>query len=367
MVTGPYGRQWISPRASAAFSAPLIEADDYCIQGDLHQALRLYRTEACRNYIARRRLSMIQRQLRKTLRRLGNSATSSELGLGFVDWYPGFEKDAQGILDLFSGAGLNVRLCAVEDADILVAGSYGNKLMRDAELSQDKLVILFTGENICPSYDIHDFSISTRRRTYCGKNVRYPQWLGDLRLKDGKIFFRHSSDYKIESRQSRDLAISAIYNNSTPEREEMLSHLRHAFGSENIHIYGSQRTGEINKLQILSRTVINLCFENSLGEGYVTEKLLHARMMGCKALYWGDISYLEDFKNIDILNIRDADSVQAVIEWCRIHLKQHAAPPAQLEVLDQSLFSVPPSYDDIHRKISEWTRLVLAWRILDLA
>lgn len=363
MVTGPYGRQWISPRASAAFSHGLIEADNYCIQGVLHKALELYRLEASHNVIAARRLSTIKRQLRKTVSGTSRSGGTSELKLGFVDWYQGFfEKDLQWILDLFGGAGLNAKASDIEDADILIAGSYGNRVMVDRELSADKLVILFTGENICPAFDIHDFSITTRKRSYCGKNVRYPQWLSDLELQGGRITFRYASEYQYQEHRERDLWISAIYNNSTPEREEVLTHLRRAFGADNVHVYGSQRTGEINKFEVLSRSIINVCFENSLGEGYVTEKLLHARMMGCKALYWGDTSYLEDFRGTDTLNIKDVSSIEDVISWCSHQLGKRKIAPKALGLVDESLFVNRPSCASIYRKISEWSQLILAWR-----
>jgi hypothetical protein len=361
MPTGPYGRQWISPRASAAFSRKLLDADRYCIEGNPSKSLSLYRTEAHQNHIARRRLAMARKQLRKHLCGEGR-LVKEEIGIGFVDWYPGFDKDSKGILDLFDGAGLNVSHTAAEDADVLVAGCYGNQLANTKSLSEDKLVIFFSGENISPSYDIHDFSITTRSRNYCGKNVRYPQWLGELCLRHGKIYFRDSVKFRQMDAKVRNFAISAVYNNATPEREEMLSYLRNEFGNEHIHVFGSQRTGEVDKLAILSRSVINLCFENSLGEGYVTEKLLHARMMGCKALYWGDSSYSKDFRDTDIFNTRDADSFQTVAEWCRKQLIKTNPFSGHLETLDPALFCEPPSYKNVYQKIFDWAKIVLAWR-----
>ena len=105
-----------------------------------------------------------------------------------------------------------------------------------------------------------------------------------------------------------------------------------------------------------------MCFENSLGEGYVTEKLLDARVMGCKALYWGDISCLSDFSKNGIFNIRDVDSFESAIDWCRKQLIEPAIPPIQWNTVDPSLFAVIPTYENIYRKLAEWTSLVLAWR-----
>ena len=105
-----------------------------------------------------------------------------------------------------------------------------------------------------------------------------------------------------------------------------------------------------------------MCFENSIGEGYVTEKLLDARVMGCKSLYWGDSCYLGDFNGDGILNVRDADSIEQVVEWCRIQLEVPSPPPAQWKTVDPFLFTEAPSLDNVYKKLAEWSRIVLAWR-----
>ena len=362
MTTGPYGRQWFPPSASSAFSPSLIKADSHCAKGELLQALNLYRAEAAYSHIAQRRLNIVKRQIKKSFVNVGSANEARSIALGFIDWFPGFESGVNGFVQIFNGAGIDISICAAEDADILVAGCYGNRISFEPGLSEDKLVILFSGENICPSYDIHDFSVSVRSRSYCGKNVRCPQWLGELSLQNGEILFNNFNRYCHQVPNTRDIPISAIYNNATPEREEVLFFLRKKFGSENIHVFGSQRTGEINKFEVLSRSVINMCFENSIGEGYVTEKLLDARVMGCKALYWGDSCYLKDFNGEGIFNVRDVDSMEHVFEWCRIQLKASAPPPVQWKTVDSSVFAVPPSFDNVYQKLAEWSRIVLAWR-----
>ena len=364
VITGPYGRQWISPAASAAFSPSVIHADECCAKGKTQDALALYHTEAKYNRIAKRRLNIAKKQLKKSYVSSKASTGHDKLSLGFIDWYPGFEKDINDFIALFSRAGLKTLTTSAEDADIIVAGAYGNRLVNEPALSDDKLVIFVTGENLCPSYDIHDFSISTRIRSFCGKNIRLPQWLSDLSFDNNQIRLKPCQGDEYGSSGSRDLLISAIYNNSTPEREELLYFLRGEFGVKNIHVYGSHRTGEVNKLQILSRTVINLCLENSLGEGYVTEKLLHARAMGCKALYWGDSSFSEDFRTEGILNIRDVGSLKDVLDWCHFQLQAPSPTKPNWSDVDPLIFAKNPVSTFNVSRLAEWARIVLAWRTL---
>lgn len=367
MVIGPYGRQWIHPSATLAFTPRLLLADKCCIEGNTAKSLELYQVEAACNSIAKRRLNIARKQLIGMVNSPDPDVDLCRIRIGFVDWYSGFSEHISLFLDIFRNAGLTTSVVPAEEADLLVAGCYGNRIIEDPLLSSDKLVLFLTGENISPSYNIHDFSLSTRVNSYCGKNARLPQWLLELVVRDGQVIFRDYAKQCFRSHPSRDLFVTAIYNNSTAEREEMLCSLRNAFGFEKIHVFGSQRTGEINKYEILSRSVINLCFENSLGNGYITEKLLHAKMMGCKALYWGDAYYSQDFCTKDVFNFQEIPSIDSAIDWCRKQIQDVALPPQNWGVLDHSLFARQPTYQQIEQSISEWSKLILAWRSVPTA
>ncbi|NBU75048.1 MAG: hypothetical protein EBS30_07495, partial [Planctomycetes bacterium] len=47
--------------------------------------------------------------------------------------------------------------------------------------------------------------------------------------------------------------------------------------------------GDISKHHFFAEHKFTLSFENSQAPGYLTEKLLHAKMAGCVPLYWGTI------------------------------------------------------------------------------
>ena len=192
-----------------------------------------------------------------------------------------------------------------------------------------------------------------------------PQWLSDLSFDASRIKLKPcNKTNEYYSAGSRDLHVSAIYNNSTPEREELLCYLRRGLGGENVHVYGSHRAGEVDKFEILSRTVINVCLENSLGEGYVTEKLLHARAMGCMALYWGDSSFTEDFRRDGVLNIRDVGNLKDVLEWCRFHLQTPGHRKQDWSNVDPLIFAKNPASAFDVSKLAEWSSIVVAWRTL---
>jgi hypothetical protein len=63
---------------------------------------------------------------------------------------------------------------------------------------------------------------------------------------------------------------------------------------------------EGNKIDLLTNFKFNLCYENSVHEGYVSEKLFDAKFAGCIPLYYGDPIYSQkDFNKNSFLNRLD--------------------------------------------------------------
>jgi hypothetical protein len=52
--------------------------------------------------------------------------------------------------------------------------------------------------------------------------------------------------------------------------------------------------GEEKKVAWLRQYRFSITYENSLGDGYVTEKLFHAKAAGCVPIYWGDVEAAAD-------------------------------------------------------------------------
>jgi hypothetical protein len=52
--------------------------------------------------------------------------------------------------------------------------------------------------------------------------------------------------------------------------------------------------GEVKKVEFMKNYRFAITYENGLGDGYVTEKLFHAKAAGCVPIYWGDESAATD-------------------------------------------------------------------------
>ena len=72
--------------------------------------------------------------------------------------------------------------------------------------------------------------------------------------------------------------------------------------------------GELKKHEFLRDYKFCLCYENEQGDGYVTEKILHAKAAGCIPIYWGSSDVVKDFDINGFIHIRDPSELVAKVK-----------------------------------------------------
>ena len=72
--------------------------------------------------------------------------------------------------------------------------------------------------------------------------------------------------------------------------------------------------GELKKYEFLKQYKFCLTYENSRGDGYVTEKCLAAKAAGCVPIYWGAKDVTQDFPEGSFLNANDFTTPGELIE-----------------------------------------------------
>ncbi|WP_367748924.1 glycosyltransferase family 10 domain-containing protein, partial [Helicobacter pylori] len=80
-----------------------------------------------------------------------------------------------------------------------------------------------------------------------------------------------------------------------------------------------------NKSEFLSQYKFNLCFENSQGYGYVTEKIIDAYFSHTIPIYWGSPSVAKDFNPKSFVNVHDFNNFDEAIDYIRyLHTHKNA-------------------------------------------
>ena len=122
---------------------------------------------------------------------------------------------------------------------------------------------------------------------------------------------------------------------------------------DKIHGYGLAFNNrfEGNKINLLKNFRFNVCYENSVHEGYVTEKLFDAKFAGCIPIYYGDIKYSEiDFNKNCFINRFNFDSDIDFISFIK---SIYSDKEKFIDIANEPLFNNLPTLDNVYEFLKE--------------
>jgi GR25 family glycosyltransferase involved in LPS biosynthesis len=114
--------------------------------------------------------------------------------------------------------------------------------------------------------------------------------------------------------------------------------------------------GDISKHHFFAAHKFTISFENSQSPGYLTEKLLHAKMAGCVPLYWGDVT--TDFNPNSFINLSNMGSAESIVDIVK---KVESHPEMCVQIA-----STPP-LDESRKQIALQTLSAMSKRLIQLA
>jgi hypothetical protein len=151
---------------------------------------------------------------------------------------------------------------------------------------RDSKYIWYTPENMRPPLHLnYDVFLSHDLESYGGKNIYLPFWVTRLsKTLTGAIDFQSNllNKRNIQSRPRKFAC--AVISNPDPIRLEFIKLLSN-YGK--VDIFGKLGTPIDDKMKVLEQYRFNICFENSLFPGYVTEKSLESWLSGCIPVWHG--------------------------------------------------------------------------------
>jgi hypothetical protein len=111
--------------------------------------------------------------------------------------------------------------------------------------------------------------------------------------------------------------------------------------------FGSMFNNKFNedKIKIINNYKFNICFENSISPGYVTEKLLEAKLAGCIPIYWGDSAAHSDFNSNGFIDFTRMSSLQELSNTVK---SIYESEDRMIEIASQPMFNSPPSLDSLY-------------------
>lgn len=322
----------------AAFSGFIKDPDAY------YSAVPAIR-EAMLAAFSKKDWSFLERLFEGTCVNKGTNVNkeTKELHIAFSDMWPGFNYNSNFILDALHKHGTvckGFEYSAEHSAvhDILICGPYSE---RWRDITGPK--IFFSAENWDLPTDPSIQLYLTSRMTEDSRHIRIPTWMtfidwfsGSTEVptnhKDNPIRFPvhfAMTPHAVPFSKRADFCAfvvsnpSCIFRNRAFEALHAYQHvtsggaLYNNIGGQLDLKYAGGGCGDVSKYHCFEKHRFTLSFENSQAPGYVTEKLLHAKMAGCVPLYWGDAD-VADFVPNSFVNLSRAVDTDSIVQAVKV-------------------------------------------------
>ncbi|TPH30573.1 glycosyltransferase family 10 domain-containing protein, partial [Helicobacter pylori] len=219
--------------------------------------------------------------------------------------------------------------------------------------------VFYTGENEVPNFNLFDYAIGFDELDFNNRYLRMPLYYASLHYK-AELAHDTTSPYKLQPdslyalkkpshcfKENHPNLCTVVNNESDPLKRGFASFVasnpnapkRNAFYDALNAIEPVTGGGSVkntlgykvkNKNEFLSQYKFNLCFENTQGYGYVTEKIIDAYFSHTIPIYWGSPSVAKDFNSKSFVNVHDFNNFDEAIDYVRY---LHTHPNAYLDML----------------------------------
>jgi len=268
----------------------------------------------------------------------------SEIIIAFSDMWPGFNYDSNFIIDALrqkSDKIIGQEYSSYSIPNLVIFGPYSNK-WKDIPNTIPK--IFFSGENWNTPIDDSIKLFLTSSRIEDDKNIRIPTWMtfidwysnstklpencqdNPIRIPLHFATTKHSIPFN-ERKEFCGFVVSNPICNFRNETFKAVNNykkvnsggaLYNNIGGQLSLKYPGGGCADISKYHFFSNHKFTISFENSQAAGYITEKVLHAKIAGCIPIYWGDNNTDTDFVSNSFINISNISDSQKIVDIIKL-------------------------------------------------
>lgn len=191
---------------------------------------------------------------------------------------------------------------------LLIYSAFGSR-----HIAYDCIKLYYTGENDVPDFNQCDYAISSHFIELGDRHMRLPQY---TLYKEFELL-NMASEQAVHNAFERDFC-SVVVSNSTyaaPERIEIIDHIEQykplAYGGKFRNNVGGRVP---DKMAFIARYKFNIALENSLVDGYTTEKLIEPMAAQTIPIYWGNRMVDREFNAQSYINISDYDNYNRAVK-----------------------------------------------------
>ncbi|MCR5357755.1 MAG: hypothetical protein K6E63_10195 [Lachnospiraceae bacterium] len=195
------------------------------------------------------------------------------------------------------------------DPDFVFCSNFGNR-----HLKYDCVKIFYTGENLCPDFNLVDYALGFQPISFNDRYLRLPLYVlyGDavgLALKKHEL----PDNFDPDKLKFCNYVISNAI--SDPSRDKMIGLLDGYKRVDSGGRYKNNVGGPVaDKIAFEKNYKFTMCFENSSAPGYTTEKIVEAFAGQTIPIYWGNPDIASEFNPGAFINCHDFSSLEEVLE-----------------------------------------------------
>lgn len=238
-------------------------------------------------------------------------AMKKDIKIKFVDFYKGFDEKNNDFVETLSK---RYNVIFSDSPDYLIYSCFGYE-----HLKYSCIRIFFTGECITPNFNECDYAIGFDRLDFGERYIRIPLYKLFQYKNDYKSLMERSEFTKTDLEEKENFC-SFVYSNcfAQDKRTEMFEKLSKYKKVNSGGRYLNNIGGAVSdKKAFQMKHKFAIAFENTVYDGYATEKLIEAFAARTIPIYYGDPRIAQDFNPKAFINCCDYTSLDEVVERIR--------------------------------------------------
>jgi GR25 family glycosyltransferase involved in LPS biosynthesis len=268
--------------------------------------------------------------------------SSGMIVIAFANMWEGFNYNSNFMIDALRNELRNnvcvkgVSYSSHIQVSLVICGPHGQPISIPSHLPK----VYWSAENWGPVKDSSYSLYLTNSLEEDDKHIRIPTWMMFIdwytkattiptNCTDNPIRFPLSiamQSHPVGFEERKDFCAFVVSNPTCMMRNETFHYvnnykkvnsggaLYNNIGGQLALKYPGGGCGDVSKYSFFSTHQFTLSFENSQSPGYITEKVLHAKMAGCVPIYWGAQKTDMDFVPNSFINVSAISSAEKVVD-----------------------------------------------------
>lgn len=253
----------------------------------------------------------------------------TNLKVNFVSFWPNFIKNDNYFYNLLNTK-YNISIDSKNPDIVFHSYDYSGKNEHENYDSEKTLKIFYSGENTSPNFNDSNYAFTYSESSDDKRNYRLPLWVLHINWFNKKYLKKRDIAYHIDinsltinnNKKMNKKFCSFVATQPKGKRVQFVPKLNEIeridcggklFNNINRTIKG--RGDQHWKYNFLKNYRFNIAFENEIGNGYVSEKIIQPMSVNSIPIYWGSDMAKVDFNEDSFIFVDDFDSEEKLIEF----------------------------------------------------